>query len=171
MASCCRTVLRGGRCTAWRPVRSSAPSTRWARPLSAGCARRRARTALPRRRHFRCSPAAACARGGGQGRSGGQPGAAARSRACRSDGSRQRRQKLSAAGLHRHLRGGGRRLAGLSGPFRHAAPGERRHDRGAVRSWACSPCCSPATMKTPPRPSPPAGHSAGAGPTACRRIS
>lgn len=64
--------------------------------------------------------------GGGQGRSGGQPGAAAGT--GRADDGTGRGGRSVSAGLHGDLCGGRRRTGRLSGPFRHAASGERRHD-------------------------------------------
>lgn len=64
--------------------------------------------------------------GGGQSRSGGQPGAAAGT--GRADDGTGRGGGSPSAGLHGDLCGGRRRTGRLSGPFRHAASGERRHD-------------------------------------------
>ena len=64
--------------------------------------------------------------GGGQDRSGGQPGAAAGT--GRADDGTGRGGRSASAGLHGDLCGGRRRTGRLSGPFRHAASGERRHD-------------------------------------------
>ena len=126
--------------TGWPPLPSSSPSTRWARP-SCGCCQKGGRGQLaaaedvsndPRPRRVRA--------GGGQGRSGGQPGAAAGTGRA-DDAYRQRRKSPYPAGLHGDLCGGGRRIRRVISPFptrcvRRAPPRLRR-----CPSWAFSPCC------------------------------
>ena len=84
-------------CTGWPLLPSSFPSTRWAKPLWRAT-EKRAGTALPPAEAFQMIPGrGVCAQVDGQGRSGGQPGAAAGAGHA-DDASRQRRKTLSEQG-------------------------------------------------------------------------